>query len=374
MFRLADNLDEENNDVVAVLPSEEDIWEWYDRAGVETVLLPSPPISFKRTLPGQLVAVLAAFKTVFQLAILLRREDVDVLHVNEYTYLYALVSGVLGGARTVCHVRTILESGYRRVPVVLFVYLLSDRVICVSEATKRQMFGHPRFDDDKVLVVRDGLPDPETIRSGDGETFRRQFGIDPGSTLLVSVSKLVPSKGQAELAAAFGEVDWDRQVELAIVGGEFRGYEEYARRLERTCEDDPDVHLTGFYPDVADVYAAADAMVHVPQNEDPFPNVVLEAMIAGLPVLGTDSGGIPEQVDHGSTGYVVGKTKSEIAEGLRSIVTDEEEMRAMGERSRRKAFDAYSPEEFYRTIDEIYAALGDSRDRPVKRYSPADTD
>lgn len=357
MYRLATRLSDPDNEVIACLPSKDGIASWYNDKEVRTAVIPSPPVSFQRTVVGQFAAALTIINTVVQLATLLRREEIDVLHVNEFRYLYALVSGVFGGAATVCHVRTILEPSYQRLPIVLFIYLLSDRVICVSEATKEQMFSHWLFDDNKVVVVRDPHPDEDRILSGDGDSFRSEHGIDPESTLVVSISKLVPSKGQDKLTAAFGEIDIDRPAELAVVGGKFSGYEEYARRLKQTYGDEPDIHVTGFYANIADVYDAADVMAHVPQNEDPFPNVVLEAMLAELPVIGTDSGGISEQVKHERTGYVVGKQRSDIRDGLELILLEPETCRTMAEAANRRVTEVFSPPEYYETINMLYEEL-----------------
>jgi glycosyltransferase involved in cell wall biosynthesis len=79
-------------------------------------------------------------------------------------------------------------------------------------------------------------------------------------------------------------------------------------------EDGPNENLGGaeirFIPyqrdpkQVALFYQAADIYVHA-ARADTFPNVVLEAMACGLPVVGTAVGGIPEQIDHGKTGFLV---------------------------------------------------------------------
>lgn len=74
-----------------------------------------------------------------------------------------------------------------------------------------------------------------------------------------------------------------------------------------------EIQFRGFVKDpatLADYYRAADVYVH-PAKIDTFPNVILEAMACGLPVVATSVGGVPEQVIDGETGYLVPKGESE---------------------------------------------------------------
>lgn len=72
--------------------------------------------------------------------------------------------------------------------------------------------------------------------------------------------------------------------------------------------------------EVAGVYQAADVMV-VPSLEDNYPNTIIEAMACGTPVVGFNTGGIPEQIVHRQTGYVAELYSSEdLAKGIRFVL------------------------------------------------------
>jgi len=82
--------------------------------------------------------------------------------------------------------------------------------------------------------------------------------------------------------------------------------------------------------EVVKVYQAADVMV-VPSLEDNYPNTVIEAMACGTPVVGFDSGGISEQIEHKKTGYVAQLYSSEdLANGIRFVLegADYEQLKA----------------------------------------------
>jgi 1,4-alpha-glucan branching enzyme len=80
---------------------------------------------------------------------------------------------------------------------------------------------------------------------------------------------------------------------------------EYARELEQEHQRHPlreRVHLTGFV-DAEAFWEAMDVAVHC-AHEDPFPLVVLEAKAKGKVVIGSDSGGLPEMIEHGVDGFL----------------------------------------------------------------------
>ncbi len=83
--------------------------------------------------------------------------------------------------------------------------------------------------------------------------------------------------------------------------------------------------------DIVPYYQAADVLLHT-AHADTFPNVVIEAMACGLPVIGTRVGGIPEQIVHGDTGYLVtpGDIDSLVAH-LRGILTSADRRSTLGE-------------------------------------------
>jgi glycosyltransferase involved in cell wall biosynthesis len=358
MHRLAAGTSERGWDTIAVLPDDEGIASWYRDAGLDIRYLWSEPLRVRRSLVGHLRYLLAAVWFTISLAYLVRREQVDVVHVNEIRYPFGLVAGKLGGATTVCHVRACLQSSIVRAILSRFVVLFSDEIMCVSNRTKEVMFEEVGIERDEIRVVYDGLPSPERFeRQTDGSSFRDEVGIGDSSFLALQVSKLTRNKGQdrmLDVAERFFKEDED--VEFAIVGGPVEGHEEYVEMLRNRASYLPNVHLTGFYSDIVPAIAAADVLVHVPRHDDPFPGVVLEGMTAGKPVVGSRSGGIPEQIVDGETGFLVPKTggESTIAECLRHLREDESDRKQMGENAARHAFSAFPVEKHFDEIAAVY--------------------
>jgi len=105
------------------------------------------------------------------------------------------------------------------------------------------------------------------------------------------------------------------------------------------------VHLPGpvLRDTLPDLYRAADVFVlpavhDAKGNVDGLPNVILEAMASGLPVVASGISGIPLAVEHSVTGLLVPEGDSQALLGaLRELLGDPGAARAMGERGRRKA-------------------------------------
>lgn len=108
---------------------------------------------------------------------------------------------------------------------------------------------------------------------------------------------------------------------------------------------------------VAGYYRAADAYVHT-VRADTFPLAVLEALACGTPVIASDVGGIPEQVEDGATGLLVPpRDPSELAARLELLLEDEPLRRRLGEAGAARARASF---DFKRQVDaylDWYAAL-----------------
>jgi phosphatidylinositol alpha-1,6-mannosyltransferase len=160
--------------------------------------------------------------------------------------------------------------------------------------------------------------------------------------VVVCVSRLVPRKGQDTLLRAWPDVQ--RQVPgaaLLIVGG--GPYEQTLRRQAAQLANLESVRITGQVPqdELARYYAAGDVFAMPCRTRrggldvEGLGIVYLEASAAGLPVVGGDSGGAPDAILDGETGYVVGgRDVPALAARLAALLSDRAVARAMGEKGR----------------------------------------
>jgi len=175
----------------------------------------------------------------------------------------------------------------------------------------------------------------------DGGDIRRRHGLSDRPTV-VCVSRLVPRKGQDVLIRALPEVR--RRVAgaaLLVVGG---GRDlARLRRLAVSEGVDRDVVLTGGVPwaELPAHYAAGDVFAmpcrtrRAGLDVEGLGIVYLEASATGLPVVAGDSGGAPDAVLDGETGYVVpGRSVRAVADRVGRLLADRDTARAMGEKGR----------------------------------------
>ncbi|XVV14523.1 glycosyltransferase family 4 protein [Actinoplanes sp. CA-131856] len=184
--------------------------------------------------------------------------------------------------------------------------------------------------------------DVDTFHPGvDGGEVRARHGLT-GRPVIVCVSRLVPRKGQDMLIKALPAIR--RRVPdaalLLVSGGPYRPKLE---RLARDLDVTEHVVFTGSVPwaelpahyAAGDVYAMPCRTRAAGLDVEGLGIVYLEASATGLPVVGGDSGGAPDAVREGETGYVVGgRDVPALAARLTDLLTDEALARKMGQAGR----------------------------------------
>jgi len=102
------------------------------------------------------------------------------------------------------------------------------------------------------------------------------------------------------------------------------------------------------------------ALFVFPSEIDMAPNAVLEAMMAGLPVIARPVGAIPEMVEHGVNGLLVGQDDRELADAITELLDDPPRLAAMGAASRARAVANY---EAAIGVDGLIEILAEARER-----------
>lgn len=163
------------------------------------------------------------------------------------------------------------------------------------------------------------------------------------------VGRLAPKKGVEYLIDAMAEVD----AELTIVGDG----SERERLQALGAESDADVTFVGeVSPKKVDQYYQDAAVFVLPSVEgEGMPNVVLEAMSWGLPVVTTDSGGLPSVVADGDTGYLVPMRDSDgLGLAIQRLLYDSEKREAVGMAARQHVRENHSWENHIKHLEIIY--------------------
>lgn len=174
-------------------------------------------------------------------------------------------------------------------------------VICNSRMVREEIRRYFAIANDKLHVIYSGVdtgafhPDLKKHR---GE-IRARHGIPDDATLFLFVGSGFERKGMAVLLQAMAMLPGE--VFLLVAGRDRRlsRFQAQARRLGVSRR----VLFVGPQQDVKPYYGAADALV-LPTLYDPFPNVALEAMASGLPVITSLKSGAAELIENGTNGFV----------------------------------------------------------------------
>jgi glycosyltransferase involved in cell wall biosynthesis len=186
--------------------------------------------------------------------------------------------------------------------------------------------------------------------------WRQANGFAEDDRLIASVARLEPQKNPLGLVEAFARaLGNDPRWHLLMAGG--GSLRDATAALAARLGIAKRVHLLGVRADIPELLAACDLFAMAADWEGS-PMAVIEAMASGLPVVATNVGGVPELVEHGSTGLLVPPENPEaLAESLAALALDERRRMEFGRRARERAarFGADSMVESYAQLFERVA-------------------
>ena len=210
---------------------------------------------------------------------------------------------------------------------------------------------------ERIRMVPSGVDLQKFEKVGDGGRVRSEFGIAADAPVVGNVAALAPHKSQVDLVRA-ARIVADRvpSVRFLIVGeGELRDDLEAQVRelgLEGT------VKFTGFREDVLDVMAAFTCFV-MPSYLEGLCTSIMDAQAMGIPVVATDTGGIPDIVRDGVTGLLVAPRKPEqLAVAIIRLLEDETLRRRLADAGVRQAVGYDYREMVYKTLDAYRGLMG----------------
>lgn len=218
----------------------------------------------------------------------------------------------------------------------------ADRAITVSETLRQevmQLYKTPAW---KLRVIYNGVSANQLNGFINPEQIKAQYGIGPLDPMILFVGRVAYQKGPDILVEAIPSVlNFHRATKVVFVGdGDMR------MGLENRCRSLGISHAVRFVGRkdgyaLYDLYKACDA-VCVPSRNEPFGIVILEAWSAGKPVIVTQNGGPQEIVWHNITGLKVYPSPDSIAWGLKTILSNFEHARWMGQKGRYAAETAFT--------------------------------
>lgn len=296
------------------------------------------PLTLLMGLLGTLLAGLRLRKIV-------RRMQPEIVHANSIRAgLIASVATFGSSISLVWHVRDELPKNLVGRMIRLFAARSAEAVFVISDAIRDNFAPKGRLRA-RCHVVYNGI-DPDS--KGKVANLRNVIQVREDTFVIGVVGQITPWKRQKDAITAFARlVRQHVNCELWIVGSpKFRRenieYEQSLHEYARQCQVDGRVRFWGFSEDVMSIMQSIDCLL-VPSENEPFGRVLIEAMLAGKPVIGTRGGGIPEIIEDGRTGFLVeiGDTGS-MSRLLDWLLRDEVLRSEMGRNGRERVAKTFS--------------------------------
>lgn len=333
----------------------------FERKGCEA----SPFVRAARARGLEVVTVAQRFnfdpRPAFALARLIKRERVQLVQTHGYKEnAFGLLLKLATGLPWICYLHGTTDENlkirfYHRLDRQLVRF--ADRIVSVSKELARRVV--PARHAAKVRVVENAIDArPMAPNRAAAHAWKRRLGLgtDP---VIACIGRLSPEKGQAVALDAVRRLRAACRFQLVFVG---EGPDRPA--LTRTVLRENlvrRVKFAGHQTDMDTVYAAADILV-LPSFKEGMPNVILEAMLHGLPIVATAVGAVPEMLEHERTALLVPVGDAgAMAAALRRLVEDRGYAEALGRRARASLFPRFAPAARVDKVVRVYAELAANR-------------
>ena len=286
---------------------------------------------------------------------LLREKRFDLVHAHIYaSAVAAAIATRRTGPRLVIteHTEAAWQTWWTR-RVSRWAHGRASHTIAVSTPIRRRLIGKDRVPHERISLI------PNAVIPADDDPPDLSGTLPDGwleGPLVGVVARLQPEKGVATFLKAAARVSKASPEARFLVVGDGPLREELLGLAGRLGMEDR-VRFLGYRTDARALIGLLDVLV-VPSLTEGSPLIVLEAMAAGVPVVASAVGGIPDQARHGEEGLLVPPGDPEaLAGAMGELLRDPSRARLLGAAGRRRTENEFSHETLVRRIEGIYRAV-----------------
>ena len=236
------------------------------------------------------------------------------------------------------------------------------KILCVSNYIKKKVEHFLGIKDSESIVKLTNcinISEFKEISENEKILLKEKYNIEKDEKVIVFAGRLSNEKGIRELLLAIKDIKNVPKFKLLVVGSFFfdtevkNSFEEELINIIKEIKDK--VIFTGYvkHEDMYKIYGIADIAALPSLWEDPAPLTIIEAMASGLPIITTDSGGIPEYAKNGCA-YIIKRDENlikKIKEKLEELLNSETQRKKMSEISIKNAKEL-NLENFYNDLLE----------------------
>jgi glycosyltransferase involved in cell wall biosynthesis len=298
---------------------------------------------------------MADWRWVNRVKRLLREERVDLIHAHEFdANVQGTFAAALAGIPLVAtiHGKNYFWEKYRR----RLAYRWVSRhavMVAVSQNLKEFVIEKVGINQNRLRVIYNGVDALPPCENEDVSECRKELGLPESDRVVGVVGNLYPVKGHQYLIEGIPSILKKCPNTSFLFAGRGQLETELKAQVNRLGLDRR-VHFLGLRQDVARILALLDVFV-LPSLSEGLSMAILEAMIAGKPVVATEVGGNPELVLNGQSGFLVPPRDSQaLATSVTTLLINRQQAIQFAEEGKRRAEGQFSLDTMVKTYQSLY--------------------
>ena len=294
---------------------------------------------------------------IFRLWRIVEKENVDILHAHQGKLFWPCVvikklrqSKIKVIFHRHAHIR---HKFYSRSH-----YRHADRVIAISQIVAKDLEEKEKVPKRLIKVIYNGTDFKRFNLGVSGNEIRKKYGLI-GKDVIGTVGQMGKpmGKGQRYLIEAAAMLKDRLPNNSYLIVGEGPILSDLKKMAHKLGVSDR-VVFPGYQEDIEKAIAAMDIFCFLSWEREGFGQVMIEAQAMGIPVIGTDIGGIPETFRDGVTGILIPPQNPEVlAKTIEELLSDKVLMKHMGDEASKFVSEKFSLEGMARNVIEVYKEL-----------------
>jgi glycosyltransferase involved in cell wall biosynthesis len=239
------------------------------------------------------------------------------------------------------------------------------RVVCVSASLREGAIALGLVARSKTVLLGAGSSngvdpsrfEPTPSKIALAAALRQNLGVGPNQPVIGFAGRFTRDKGLPELVAAFQSIRKEMPEVVLLLVGDYEEGDPVPEDIRDAIELDPGIHCIAFTSQIELFYLVMNIFV-LPTHREGFPNTVLEAQAAGLPVVTTVATGAMDAIDDGVTGVLIPVGDADkLAEAMLSLLSDLIKMQSMGRLGRERILREFQNETVWEALASLYKAM-----------------
>jgi glycosyltransferase involved in cell wall biosynthesis len=340
LLNLLKSIDKDKFEVLAVLPQRSMLIDKVEELGYEVISVDG--MKDKSFDAG-------AVRLIYEI---LKKEQPDIVHTH--ASLSARIAARMAGVKIINtkHCIDSRRTGIKKLAGACINNLLSDRIIAVSEAVKKNI-SHNGIPESKISVIYGGICPVKELDSEEKSRARQRWGIAEEDVVVGIIARLTEVKGHKyfiDAAEIISRANDNVKFLIAGIGPK----EQELKKLVQNRGLTDKVIFAGYMDNIYEIFNIIDINV-ISSLSEALCLSLIEGMYVGKPAVATDTGGIPEVVKDGYNGFLVTVGDSSmLAERILQLVRNPELRKTMGDNGRELTVRDFTAGAMAKAIEEVY--------------------